>query len=142
MANPQVKNPSAQSIVDTCETHWSHWKSDCSGFVKAVSKELNIYMSAGQANAIVDWLTYSSSWINLGTDRGKAHSYAADGYFVIGGSKSTGHGHVAVIVATGDLNRPNGYWGQFGGVGKKNTSITYSWGPSHTVNFFAFKVLN
>lgn len=41
-------------IVRACEKHWSAWSGDCSGFVKAVAKELGLSLPSIQANGLVD----------------------------------------------------------------------------------------
>lgn len=132
----------SQKIINACEAKWNTWKSDCSGFLKAVAQELGVAMSAGQANGIVDWLDNSSTWLRLGTDKASANLHANQGFFVVGGSKSSGHGHVAIIVSGGSSARPNGYWGRLGTIGKKNESITWSWGQAALpdVKFYAIRL--
>lgn len=113
-------------VVAACDKHWEGFKSDCSGFVKAVAKELGITLT-GQANDIVGAMV-GAPWTGL-IDGADAASKASQGYFVIGGLKATSHGHVVVVVP-GIVNRgkyPSAYWGSLGKVGRKNTTINWSW---------------
>lgn len=59
----------------------------------------------------------------------EARQKAIEGNFVIGGLKATGNGHVVVVVSGPLAHRkyPTAYWGSLGGVGKKNTTINWSW---------------
>jgi O-glycosyl hydrolase len=142
MSVPKVSNPDGQKIINACEGNWDKWKSDCSGFLKAVASELNIPIDQGNANSIADWLDNSQAWENIGTEnRSGAHENAVNGYLVIGVTKNPkGNGHVAIIVGTGTAKRPNGYWGMYHSVGKKNHSITQSWGANWDVHFYARKL--
>src|SRR5690606_13438894 len=90
----------------------------------------------GQADNIVDQIK-QADWTKL-TDGVDAKAKADAGWLVVAGLKSTGHnpprsnGHV-VIVVSGPLSNgkyPSGYWGTLGGVGRKNTTINYSWRES------------
>ncbi|GAB1266682.1 hypothetical protein [Aurantivibrio infirmus] len=47
------KNRNAIKVIELCEKHWESNKKNCSGFIKAVAKELTITVH-GQANDIVD----------------------------------------------------------------------------------------
>ncbi len=120
------KNRNAIKVIELCEKHWESNKKNCSGFIKAVAKELTITVH-GQANDIVDaiqkplWKTIESGL--------QAQLHAANGMFVVAGLKSDPHGHVVVIV-DGQLSHgkyPSAYWGSLGGVPKKNTTINWSW---------------
>ncbi|TRX74230.1 NlpC/P60 family protein [Pseudomonas mangiferae] len=116
----------AQKIIALCETHWAAHKRDCSGFVKSVADELGIPLS-GQANAMVDQIQ-RAPWKVLANGR-EAQRHAALGDLVIAGLKANPHGHV-VIVVDGPLSQgkyPTAYWGSLGGVGKKNTTLNWSW---------------
>ena len=109
-----------------CEKYWDTYQRDCSGFAKAVAKELHVSMT-GQANDIVDQIQ-NSPWKVL-KDGSEADAEARSGKFVIAGLKATGNGHVAIIVP-GTLAHgkyPTGYWGSIAGVGRKNQTINYSW---------------
>jgi len=119
------ESPSAR-IVAACETHWETYKSDCSGFVKAVASTLGVQIS-GQANDIADSIE-RLPWLKL-KDGVEARDKAELGFLVLGALKATPNGHV-VIVVPGELNRskyPTAYWGSLGKTGKKNTTINWSW---------------
>lgn len=94
--------------------------------MKAVASEIGITIT-GQANDIVDQMN-GTGW-TLCKDGVDARQKAIDGNFVIGGLKATSNGHVVVVVP-GPLAHgkyPTAYWGSIGGVGKKNTTINWSW---------------
>jgi len=120
--------PPESAIETASRREWPRWKSDCSGFVHAVAKDLGIAI-AGNANAMVDTMdAKANGWIDLGHDPALAISYANRGYFVVAGLKAGGHGHVVVIVPTPPGSRyPIGYWGRLGGVGREKTGINWSW---------------
>lgn len=42
-----------QKVINSCEAHWDAFRSDCSGFVKAVAADFGITLT-GQADDIVD----------------------------------------------------------------------------------------
>lgn len=127
-------------VIAACEKHWAAWKSDCSGFAEAVAKELGIaYTNAviggeGRANDHYDYLKQQKDGWKAIADGPTAAEKAAGGWFVIAATKGTSYGHVAVIVRTPEGKTlasgkwPYGYWGSFGGVGKKNQTINHSWG--------------
>ncbi len=101
---------------------------DCSGFLKKVAQQLCVVMSTGNANAIVAYLQKTLGWMPLGHDSVKAADLAAKGYLVIAGTIEPVHGHVAVIVPGWSPNGcPMGYWGQLGGIGKANASLSWAW---------------
>jgi len=116
-------------IVAVCERHFAAHSKDCSGFVKAVAADLGVTLT-GLANAIVDTLkTGADGWVVL-VD-GAAAAEAARTHLVIAGLRrdeqedKRQHGHVVVVVL-GALARnlyPTAYWGQLGGVGRKNKTI-------------------
>lgn len=116
----------AEKINKLCEKHWGFYKNDCSGFVKAVAKDLNV-MLTGQANDIVDQIQ-KKPWIVL-KDGKEADKDARLGKFVIGGLKATGNGHVVVVVpgVLAHGKYPTAYWGSIAGLGRKKTTINYSW---------------
>jgi hypothetical protein len=129
-----------QHIIDVCENSWDANKSDCSGFVKAVSNALGVTLfSAGDnADAIVDKLSTAAGW-NLIGDLPTVESDAAAGMYVLAGLKSgdfnppRANGHVAVVVNGDDPNHPGypmAYWGTLGGVGQKDSSIRNSFTPN------------
>ncbi|MEC4592565.1 MULTISPECIES: hypothetical protein [Nitrospirillum] len=128
------------TIISVCERNWEKWKADCSGFLKAVAADLGISLS-GQANDIIDTMGHAP-WIQLGNDSEKAVTYAGQSYLVVAGLKAPHHGHVVVIVPGAPKPYPSGYWGRFGGTGRKNTSISWSWKHSELpeVRYFAVQL--
>ena len=125
-------------IIASCEAEWDAWKADCSGFVKAVAKQIGIQLT-GQANQIIDYLDSAANWENLETDASLATARACQGYLVVGGLKALPHGHVVVIVESASQKFPLAYWGRLGMVGRKNTSINWSWNRTDLpkVRYFA-----
>ena len=113
-------------IISLCEKYWDENQKNCSGFVKEIASEIGISVT-GQANNIVDQLN-GSDWVKC-KDGIEARQKAIEGNFVVCGLKATQHGHVVVVVS-GPLAHgkyPTAYWGSLGGVGKKNTTINWSW---------------
>ena len=113
-------------IKALCEKHWEKHRSDCSGFVKAVTSELGVVLT-GQANDIVAQMQ-KGSWRLLASG-GAAREQATAGSLVLGGLVDQPHGHV-VIVVPGPLAHgkyPTAYWGSLGGVGRKETTVNWSW---------------
>jgi len=105
-----------QCIVNACKDCWDGKfiagvanKDNCSGLVKAVAQKLNVAMSSGQADAIVDYLVAHDSWKALASGS-EAKTAAETGHLVIAGLKSADHspsrnsGHVVIVVG-GDLYR-------------------------------------
>jgi hypothetical protein len=125
-------------VIAACEAEWDRWKSDCSGFAKAVARRLGIVLS-GQANSMIDSLEASSRWVSLSADKKAASARAQMGYLVIGGLKARGHGHVVIVVKSANAGYPIAYWGRFGAVGKKRTAINWSWNRADLsrVRFYA-----
>ena len=126
-------NKKSDRIISLCEKYWDIYQKDCSGYVKAIAKDLNIMVS-GQANDIVDQIQ-KSPWILLSSGT-EARAKAVAGMFVVAGLKAAGHGHVVVVVP-GPLSHnkyPTAYWGSLGGVGKKNTTINWSWNKTDRDN--------
>jgi hypothetical protein len=129
-----------QHIIDVCESNWDANKSDCSGFVKAVSNALGVslFSDGDNADAIMDKLSTGAGW-NLIGDLPTVEGDAAAGTFVIAGLKSgdftppRANGHVIVVVKGDDPNHPGypmAYWGTLGGVGQKDSSIRNSFTPN------------
>src|SRR6266446_9467 len=85
-------------VVAACEKHWDQFKSDCSGFVKAVAQDCGILLT-GQANDIVDQIQ-KLPWQVLkdGAAVGHEASVKANAGLVIAGLKDTPSGHVAIVV--------------------------------------------
>jgi hypothetical protein len=141
-----------QQIIAVCEANWEAHKSDCSGFVKAVSSALGVttFHPDDNADSIVDKLRAGNDWTALGVGKGPAAKAQADaGLLVVAGLKGAEqvqpdpHGHVVVVV-TGPLDPTHGqypfaYWGRLGGVGAKNQSINFAWraGDRDKVGYFA-----
>lgn len=121
-----VRIPMTDLVAIACEKHWETYKSDCSGFVKAVASDLGLSLT-GQANDLSDQIQ-KSPWLKL-KDGAEAQQKAALGFFVLGALKATPNGHVVVVVP-GELSGgkyPTAYWGSLGGTGKKKTTINWSW---------------
>jgi len=115
-------------VTKACEAHWEVYKDDCSGFVKAVAKHVGVELT-GQANDIVDQMQ-QTPWKVLKSGR-EAAGQAQLNFFVLGGLKETGHGHVVVVVP-GPVDReayPTAYWGKLNGTGKKARTINWAWKP-------------
>jgi hypothetical protein len=127
----------ADPVIVACETEWESWKSDCSGFAKAVAARLGVNLS-GQANELIDYLTRAPEWRSLGADPRRAATQANLGDFVIAGLKARPHGHVVIVVKSAATLYPVGYWGRFGAVGKKNTTINFSWRRADLSNVLFF----
>lgn len=134
----------AERIVAACEKAWDANKSDCSAFVRAVGKALNIPIM-GNADDIMVWLSSSAAWESL-RDGPAAAAAAEQGRLAIGGltgpdhDPPRSHGHV-VIVVSGSLNKnkyPTAYWGMLGGVGKKNSTLNWAWSEKDRNNIKYF----
>jgi hypothetical protein len=123
----------AQDIIDACEAEWDAHQSDCSGFARAVAARLGVTLS-GMANDIVGEIR-QAPWSPV-ADGLTAAAQAAQGRFVVAGLNGAdqqvpdpAHGHVVVVVQ-GPLAHglyPTAYWGQLGGVGKKDTTLNWAW---------------
>jgi len=122
----------AQDIVNACEAEWDAHRSDCSGFARAVAARLGVTLT-GMADDIVAEIA-TAPWSTI-ADGPTAAAQAAQGRLVIAGLNGADqqvpdpHGHVVVIVA-GPLAHglyPTAYWGQLGGVGKKDMTLNWAW---------------
>ena len=121
-----------QAIIDACEAEWEAHKSDCSGFAKAVAGRFGVSLT-GLANDIVDAIK-TSPW-SLLQDGVAAVASAESGALVLAGMKGSDqsvpnpHGHLVVVVRGGLAHGlyPTAYWGQLGGVGRKNTTLNWAW---------------
>jgi hypothetical protein len=114
--------------------------SDCSGFVKAVQRELFLEPFVGDANSIFDEVEQRSDWLVLGTGSGAladAGRAANQGFFTIGVWKNPTpkkRGHVAVVLSYLSLlgSKPEhhsiGAWGQYGKVGELFEQMSKSFG--------------
>jgi hypothetical protein len=123
----------ATDIINECESQFEAFKSDCSGFVKAVAAAFSVTLT-GVANDIVTEIQ-KDGWLQLGHDGAMAKTKADNGWLVIGGLSGNGndppqqHGHV-VIVVSGPINQnkyPSAYWGKLGGTGEKDKTINWAW---------------
>jgi len=127
-----LTDPVAQKIIDECQAQFEAYKSDCSGFAKAVANSFAINFT-GKADDIVEQIQ-SKEWTQL-KDGIAAKTKADAGWFVVAGLKSSNHtpprnnGHVAIVVSGPLANDkyPTGYWGTLGGTGMKNTTLNYAW---------------
>jgi hypothetical protein len=122
----------AQDIIDACEAEWDAHKGDCSGFARAVAGRLGVTLT-GMANDIVREIA-GPPWSAI--DGGVAAAEAAaQGRLVIAGLNGAdqqvpdAHGHVVVVVqgALAHGLYPTAYWGQLGGVGKKDMTLNWAW---------------
>ena len=88
-----------EDILAACKKHYDTYSDDCSGFVRAVAKELG-YSLSGNADALMAQL--AKDWTKI--DRAKAVELAKAGTLVIAGLKSSQHnpprnnGHVVIVV--------------------------------------------
>jgi hypothetical protein len=114
------------NVMAACEAEWPSWPSDCSGFARAVAHHFNLHLP-GNANDIIDRLETSPEWQKLGHKPMLAIAHAAGRRLVLGGLKASRHGHLVVIVPSPGARYPMAYWGRFGSVGRRNTSINWSW---------------
>jgi hypothetical protein len=123
----------ADRVREACEACFEAHAGDCSGFVRAVSSELQVPLH-GLADEIVDTIRDGNGWRPLPNGVAAAHSAAA-GKFVVGGLKGSEqtrpdpHGHVVVVVA-GPLARdayPSAYWGRLGGGGAEDKTVNWAW---------------
>ena len=117
-------------IISSCEKHWDEHKNNCSRFVKAVAQDFNIILT-GQANEIADQIQ-KKTWRVL-NDGKEADTEARAGKFVVGRMKANGNGHVVIVIpgALAHGKYPAAYWGSMAGLGRKNSTINYSWNVSN-----------
>lgn len=120
-----------EKIIACCEAHWEAYKSDCSGFVKAVARELGTNLE-GDANAISEFIQQLPQKTSDGMT---AATWASEGKLVVAGLKGQdhqpprSHGHVVVVVV-GPLAHdqyPSAYWGTLGSTGRKNQTLNWAW---------------
>ena len=122
----------AQDIIDACEAEWDAHKSDCSGFAKAVAARLGVTLT-GMADDIVGEIAVAP-WSPI-ADGPTAAAQAAQGRLVLAALNGAdqqvpdAHGHVVVVVqgALAHGLYPTAYWGQLGGVGKKDMTLNWAW---------------
>ena len=91
------------NLEEACAKHFENHKLNCSGFARAVAKELGHDLPDGNADSIMDNLQ-KNNWERI-ADGVTAERLAAKGIFIIVGLKSkdhakkgTNYGHVAVVI--------------------------------------------
>lgn len=132
------------SIEDACDKNYEKNKNNCSGFVKAVAKELGYALPSGNADSIMENLP-KNKWERI-PDGASAERLAAKGVFVIVGLKSKDHmkedthyGHVSVVIK-GNLvegKYPLVWSGSIGGPvaqSKGNKSVARIWRRADAAN--------
>jgi hypothetical protein len=127
---PAECSPTAAAVIAACEREWPHQLHDCSGFVRAVARDMGVLLT-GQADNIVDFI--DTHWRDPGSE-GFASEWADAGFLVIAGLRGdeqqvpNAHGHVVIIVpGTSNTGHALGYWGRFHGTGMKQASISLAW---------------
>lgn len=123
-------------VIAACSKHWDANKGDCSGFVRAVSKELGFTLT-GQANDIFQEIQ-SYPWTRIGVGA-RASSIAgitaSEGKFVVAAMTGTPHGHVAIVVdyrnafdsyPPSERSKAVASWGALHSVGARYQKITSS----------------
>jgi hypothetical protein len=129
-------NANAYNIIAACQRDLPAHSNNCSGLVRAVAKECNVLL-VGDANSITDQLSRAKRVLSDGQEAARA---AADGYLVIGGVKSSCHGHVVIVVA-GPLNRdkyPYCFWGQYHGITLLGETMNVGFTRGHGTLNWAF----
>ena len=128
------------TIAEICARHYEAHKGDCSGFARAVARDLNVPLT-GMANEIADTLAAGTDGWEVLPD-GPAAAAAASDRLVIGGlrgdqqAKPSPHGHVVVVVP-GALNRdkyPKAWWGSLAGRPDKDKTINWAWSEADRDN--------
>jgi hypothetical protein len=126
-------------VKDACEACFDAHSDDCSGFARAVARQLGVTLTR-LADDIVDTISAGAPWAPL-ADGVAAAQAASDGRFVIGGLRGDEqanpdpHGHVVVVVAGEPLAHgkyPFAYWGKLGGVGEKDQTVNWACGTPRT----------
>lgn len=134
IAEVPIVSSGQKKIIEACEKHWNAHKSDCSGFAKAVAKELSIELPNVKADPIIAWISEWSraSWWKIGSPK-EAGTLAEEGYFVLAclttADSGDTNGHVAVVTSgykPAHGKHPRGYWGAYKSVGEKNATMNYS----------------
>jgi len=148
--SPACQRCRVSTVEDTCIAAWDDHGADCSGFVKAVCARLGVPMTAGQADAIVDYIKAVPSGFYPLPSGVAAAAAAQAGELVIGALRSNEHepsrnnGHVVIVTGeplAHDLY-PTAYWGTLGGVGRKATTTNYAWreGDRDRVRYFGHRL--
>lgn len=90
------------NIIEACKKNYEAHQANCSGFARAVAKDLGHTLPPGNADSIMDYLP-QKNWERI-PDGVSAEKLAAKGIFVIVGLKSKDHakkgtryGHVSVV---------------------------------------------
>lgn len=136
IAEVPILSSGQKRIIEACERHWNAHKSNCSGFVRAVAKEIDIPFPPDriQADPIIEYISMwsTASWWKIGSAK-DAGLFAEEGHFVLACLASTesgrANGHVAVVTSgykPAKGKYPRGYWGALDSVGEKNSTMNWS----------------
>lgn len=134
IAEVPIVSSGQKKIIAACEKHWNANKDNCSGFVKAVAAEIDIFLPNEQADPIIKYISEwtRASWWKIGSPK-DAGRLAEEGHFVLAclTMADSGHanGHVAVVTSgykSSHRGDPRGYWGAYKSVGEKNATMNYS----------------
>lgn len=132
----------SDAVIAACEKSFETHKANCSGFVRAVAKELGYVfpdtMRADQITQVIRGQKPNSgpAW-KIKANAEDARKAALEGEFVVAGimgsEYSSDMGHVSVVIGDALVfsssvgqKVPIGYWGAFGSVGSKRKSLAYS----------------
>ena len=144
-------------ILAACEKHWPAYKDDCSGFLKAVFKELGTTATLPNvaANDLYDYFKQQKSdWFYVGTGQNAtslAGACAHEGDLVVAAWKNPDgekHGHLAIVteyMSTAKASKPEqrllSYWGSYGSEGKKGERITLSFSATklNDTSYFVYQ---
>lgn len=150
-----------RDVKKACEKHYENHQSNCSGFIRAVAKELLVLIPGITSNAdgqvTFMKLINTPSFRHLGDGQKgelEAVRWASSGDFVICGMKSTDlqtnrpgrtvkHGHVAIVVGGWSPTKwPLAYWGSLGGSGGKNASLskTFRAADRPSISYFGYRL--
>jgi hypothetical protein len=138
----------SEAIVTICaavlKANLHNCQADCSGYLKQVAAKLGVALPNVQANGIIDYLSGSADWMQIGNDANRASQMAGEGSFVVAGLKEGGHGHVAIVVPGWSRQGfPMGYWGSLRGAefAGANKSLTLAWTRADLalVSYFAIE---
>jgi hypothetical protein len=136
-------------IVTISDSVWQanagNCRADCSGYLKQVAAKFGVLLPNVQANAIVDYLSSSPGWLQLGNDAYRASQLSTQGSFVVAGLKDSPNGHVAIVVpGWAPQGFPMGYWGSMRGAAYAGAdkSLTLAWTRADlaSVSYFAIAV--
>ena len=120
-------------VKAACTKHYEAFKGDCSGFAKAVAKDVGVTLT-GDANGIADTLRAGTGGWQMLADGNAAVAAAANRLVIAGlrGDKqahASVHGHVVVVVP-GPLAHgkyPTAWWGSLGGTPAQDKTINWAW---------------